>query len=192
MLKRRATITINFSGINYGLIIRLQQAGIVLIVVLAAAAGMLLWSALSYRTAAAAAEQQVASLADSAGKLQMALQERQQLIRNLSDMSGLLEARRHSWTRFLTAIEAAFPQGIALTRVDFERRDQTVVLEGAAQSPESLSNLMIGLQRARSFRNPLLKHQSMDKGTLSFNVAVIYQEPLAAGPDQSAGGKPGN
>lgn len=192
MLKRRAAITINFAGINYGLIVRLQQTGIAVVVVLALAVGSLLWSALSYRSAGAAAEQQVTNLADSAGKLRMAVQERQQLIKNLNAMSGLLEARRHSWTQFLTGIEAAFPAGIALTRVDFERKDQTVVLEGVAQSPEALSNLMIGLQRSRSFRNPLLKHQSMDRGILSFNVAVIYQEPLAAGQDQGAGGKPGD
>jgi Tfp pilus assembly protein PilN len=192
VLKRRAAITINFAGIDYGLIVRLQQTGIAVVVMLALSAGSLFWSALSYRSAGAAAEQQVTSLADSAGKLRMAVQDRQQLIKNLNAMTALLEARRHSWTQFLTGIEAAFPAGIALTRVDFERRDRTALLEGVAQSPEALSNLMIGLQRSRSFRNPLLKHQSMDKGILSFNVAVIYQEPLAAGQDQGAGGKPGD
>lgn len=192
MLKRRAAVTINFAGINYGFIMRMQQAGLALIILLVAAAGLLLWSALSYRAAGAEAEQQVASLVDSAGKLQMAVQERQQLIKNLNAMSALLEARRHSWTRLLTGIEAAFPTGIALTRVDFARKDQAVVLEGVAQSPEALSSLMIGMQRSRSFKNPLLKHQSMDKGILSFNVAVIYQETPAAGPDQGAGGGSGD
>jgi len=47
---------------------------------------------------------------------------------------------------------------------------------------------MIGLQKSRSFKSPLLKHQSMDKGNLSFNVAVTYQKHLAAGADRSLAG----
>ncbi len=191
-MRRPSAITINFASVNYGLIDRLQRAGVVALVVLGLVTGALLWTANSYRLKNAAAKQQVRDLVASTGKLRPAMEERQQLLKNLSAMSGLLEARRHSWTQFLTGIEAAFPSGIALSRVEFDPREQIVILEGSAQSPEALSNLMIGLQRSRSFKNPLLKHQSMDKGNLSFNVAVIYQEHLAAGPAPDAGRKPGN
>jgi Tfp pilus assembly protein PilN len=115
------------------------------------------------------------------------MQERQQLVKDLGDMSALLEARRFSWTQLLTGIEASFPSGVALTQLDFKSREGAVTIEGTARSPEALSGLMIGLQKSRSFKSPLLKHQSMDKGNLSFNVAVTYQEHLAAGADPGAG-----
>lgn len=181
-MKDRPAINVNFARTDYRLIARLQRGVVAAIALFCILAGALLWTAGSYRHQAAAAEQQVKDLAGSAGKLRPAIEERQQLVKNLSAMSGLIEARRHSWTQFLTGIEAAFPTGIALTKVDFRPRDLTVVLEGDARSPEALSGLMIGLQRSRSFRNPQLKHQSMDKGSLSFNVAVSYQGHGAAGP----------
>jgi len=180
-VKNWQTITVNFARTDYRLIARLQWGVVAAIGLLCVIAGALLWTAGSYRHQAAAAEQQVRDLAVSAGKLRPAIEERQQLVKNLSAMSGLIEARRHSWTQLLTGIEASFPAGLALTRMDFRPSDLTVVLEGDARSPEALSALMIGLQRSRSFRNPQLKHQSMDKGSLSFNVAVSYQGPRAAG-----------
>jgi Tfp pilus assembly protein PilN len=192
LITRPAAISINFARTDYRLIARLQWGGIAAILLLGICAGALLWTVNSYRHEAAAAEQRVTDLAASAGELRPAMEERQQLVKNLNAMSGLIEARRHSWTLFLTGIEAAFPSGIALTKVDFNPRELTVVLEGSAQSPEALSGLMIGLQRSRSFKNPQLKHQSMDKGSLSFNVAVSYQEQSVAGPAPDTDRKPGN
>ena len=179
---KRPAILINFASTDYRLIARLQWGGITAAVLLGVIAGLLLWTAGSYRQQATDAEQKVLDLAASAAKLRPAMEERQELVKNLNAMTGLVEARRHSWVHFLTSIEAAFPTGIALTKVDFRPRDLSVVLEGAAQSPEALSSLMIGLQRSRSFKNPQLKHQSMEKGSLSFNVAVSYQGQHAAGP----------
>jgi Tfp pilus assembly protein PilN len=175
-------ITINFARTDYRLISRLQWGGIAAAALLGVITGVLIWTAGSYRQQAAVAEQNVRDLAASAVQLRPAMEERQQLVKNLGAMTGLIEARRHSWTHFLTSIEAAFPTGIALTKVDLRPRDLAVVLEGEAQSPEALSGLMIGLQRSRSFKNPQLKHQSMEKGSLSFNVAVSYQGQHAAGP----------
>jgi Tfp pilus assembly protein PilN len=189
---RPAAITINFARTDFGLIRQLRQVLIAVIVLLAILAGALLWIAKATAHQGAAAEQRVRDLAASAEKLRPALEERQQLVKNLGAMSGLIEARRHSWTQFLSGIEAAFPAGIALSKVDFNPRDLTAALEGSAQSPEALSNLMIGLQRSRSFRNPQLKHQSMEKGSLSFNVAVSYQEHGVAGPAPDTDRKPGN
>ncbi len=187
MLKRPALITINFAGTNFRLLARLQQGLVVTVALLVAMTVALLWQANSYRVQSADLTQQVREFTASVEKMRPAMQERQQLVKDLGDMSGLLEARRFSWTQLLTGIEAAFPNGVALDRLEFSTRELAVALEGTAQSPESLSNLMIGLQRSRAFKSPLLKHQSMDKGNLSFNVAVTYQEHLATGAAPGAG-----
>jgi len=191
-MRRPALITINFAGTNFRLLMRLQQGLIVTVALLAITTGILLWKANAYHVQSAALAQQVREFAASIEKLRPAMQERQQLVKDLSDMSGLLEARRFSWTQLLTRIEASFPSGVALTRLECNARELVVALEGTAQSPESLSGLMIGLQKSRSFKNPFLKHQSMDKGNLSFNVAVTYQQHLAAGADTGTGRQPRN
>ena len=191
-MKQASAITINFARTDFGLIAKLHQLLIVAVVLLGMLAGALLWTANTTAHQGKAAEQRVRDLAASAEKLRPALEERQKLIKNLGAMSGLIEARRHSWTQFLSDLEAVFPYGIALTKVDFNVRELTVALEGSAQSPEALSGLMIGLQRSRSFKNPQLKHQSMEKGSLSFNVAVSYQEHGVTGPVPVADRKSGN
>jgi Tfp pilus assembly protein PilN len=192
VLKRPALITINFAGTNFRLLMRVRQGLIVTVFLLGTMTGILLWKANSYRVQSSALKQQVGEFTASIEKLRPVMQERQQLVKDLGDMSGMLEARRFSWIHLLTGIEAAFPSGVALTRLEFNARELAVALEGTAQSPEALSGLMIGLQKSRSFKSPLLKHQSMDKGNLSFNVAVTYQEHLAAGSDPGAGRQPRN
>ena len=192
MLKRSPAVSINFAGVDHRRIARVRSALIGVIILLAFLAGWLSLQLRSYRDQGAAMERQITELAAAQTKLRPDMDERLKLVKDLTAMSGLLEARRFSWTRFLTAIEAAFPPGIALTRVELNPRDRNAVLEGAARSPEALSSLMIGLQRSGSFRNPLLKHQSMDKGNLSFNVTVQYQGPVAAGPAPEPARQPGD
>ena len=184
-------ITINFSTTSYRRILRIRQGLFAAAALLGLSAGALLWTADSLRAQNAVQERQMQEFAASVEKLRPAMRERQQLVKDLGAMTGLLEARRFSWTQLLTRIEAVSPSGVALTSVQLSGKEQAVALEGTAQSPEALSNLMIGLQRSRSFRNPLLKHQSLDKGNLSFNVAVHYQEHLEAGPAPDADQKPG-
>lgn len=188
-MKRPALITINFAGTNFRLLMRLQQGLIAAVVLLAVMSGVLVWEAVSYRARSSALTQQIREYSASIEKLRPAMQERQQLVKDLGDMSGLLEARRFSWTQLLTGIEAVFPAGVALSKFEFNARERTAAVEGMAQSPEALSGLMIGLQKSHSFKSPLLKHQSMDKGNLSFNVAVTYQGHLASGAGQGAGRK---
>lgn len=177
----RPAIAVNFSTTNYLHISRIRAGLIAASFLLVLGAGALLWTGNALREKNAAQEQQIREFTASVEELRPAMEERKHLVKDLSAMSGLLEARRFSWTQLLTGIEAAFPAGVVLTRLELAGKDMTVVLEGASQSPEALSNLMIGLERSRSFRNPLLKHQSMDKGSLSFNVAVFYQEHPGAG-----------
>jgi Tfp pilus assembly protein PilN len=69
---------------------------------------------------------------------------------------------------------------VALDRMEYNRKDNSLALEGKARSPESLRNLMVGLEKSASFKDPLLKHQSLDKGNISFNVVALYQEHTAA------------
>ena len=178
----RAAITINFSTIDYRALSRIRQGLFAAALLLALGAVALLWTASSLRAQNTDQELQIQEFTASIEKLRPAIRERQQLVKDLGSMSALLAARRFSWTHLLSRIEAVSPPGVALTRVELVGKDLAVALEGTAQSPEALSNLMIGLQRSRSFRNPLLKHQSMDKGNLSFNVAVLYQEHLETGP----------
>jgi Tfp pilus assembly protein PilN len=179
-VSRRTLISINFAGTDYRRAARLRTGVAAAIVALLAVGGGLVWQARADRTRAADVEARIRELSAAEEKLRPALEDRRKILDNLGAMTALVDARRFSWTRLLTGIEAAFPAGAALSRIEFAA-DRTVSLEGEAQSPEALSGLMIGLGRSPSFRNPLLKRQSMDKGIISFNVTVTYQDSMAAG-----------
>jgi hypothetical protein len=70
---------------------------------------------------------------------------------------------------------------VALTHVEYKAKERMVMLDGMAQSPEALRNLVVGLEQSQSFKNPFLKHQSLEKGNLSFNVTTLYHENKTAG-----------
>jgi len=121
-------------------------------------------------------EQILRGLEEADAQARPALLEREQLVKDLTAMSGLMETRKISWTRLLTSIEAVVPVGVALKHVEFNPKDSTLTLNGMARTPESLRNLVVSMERAAPFKDPSLKHQSLEKGSISFNVVAIYRE----------------
>jgi Tfp pilus assembly protein PilN len=174
-------IDINLASRDYRVVFRIYSgllAGTVLLVALMA---IMLWSAASYRMDISAMNQRLKTLAAADEQVRPVLLERERITKELSSMSALLEARRFSWTRLFTSIEAVFPTGAALERVELNSNDHTLSLEGKALSPEALRNLMVGMEKSASFKDPFLKHQSVDKGHISFNVVALYQKDKDAG-----------
>lgn len=182
MTTRRPPISINFAAVNYRLAELLRTALWALGAVLSVTAVLLLLQTRSLRAEAAAIDADLQKLSVSLQDLRPAMEERQRIVGNLNAMSAFVGARAFSWTGMLTSVEEAFPAGLVLDRLAFG--SGTVELEGDAQSPEALSGLMIGLQKSRAFRNPQLKRQSLDKGSLKFHVAVVYQDIPAGGPSR--------
>jgi Tfp pilus assembly protein PilN len=174
-------IAINFASRNYRLISRISAGLVAMNVLLIAATAVMLWTARSYNADVTVMDQKLKELKDAEDQMKPVLSERDRIIKELTAMSGLVEARRFSWTRLLTSIEAVVPAGVALDRMEYNRKDNSLSLEGKALSPESLRNLMVGLEKSASFKDPLLKHQSLDKGDISFNVVALYQEHTAVG-----------
>ncbi len=107
--------------------------------------------------------------------------ERERLVKDLNAMSGLMDARKFSWTRLLSSIESVVPVGVALQKVQYSPQDHSLAMDGTAQSPESLRNLVVGLEKSSSFTDPFLKHQTLEKGSISFNVVAVYHEHKDAG-----------
>ena len=177
---RRTAIDINFASKNYRLFARVYSGLTAASVFLAVLALFVLGKTFSYRSGIAVMDVKVKEMAQTEEQVRPVLMEREQLTRDLSAMSALMEARKFSWTRFLTDIESVFPVGVALSRVGFNPRDRSLMFDGTALSPEALRNFMVGLEKSPSFRDPFLKHQSVDKGSISFNVAARYREAQAA------------
>jgi Tfp pilus assembly protein PilN len=169
-------ITINFASRNYRLIGRIRSgltAGSILLV--AITAGML-WTAVSLHANISSMERKLQELTAADEKSRPALLERERIVKDLTAMSGLMEARKISWTRLLTSVEAVVPVGVALKHVEFDLKDSTLTLNGMARSPESLRNLVVAMEKSSSFKDPFLKHQSLEKGSISFNVVAVYRE----------------
>jgi len=174
-------ITINFAGRNYRFLSRLYAGfavtGCVLALLLAAQA----WGLFTVRAGIASMESRLALQMARDERIMPVLQERERIVRDLTNMAGLVEARRFSWTRLLTSMESAFPVGAAVTKFEYHPGERSLVLEGVARSPEALRDLMVGLEKSRAFKDPLLKHQSVDKGSISFNVVTLYTDHITPG-----------
>lgn len=169
-------ISINFASRNYPLAARIAAALGGACVVLLLAAAMLSGKAFALRSDVAAMQQQLAEAEAADAQARPALLERERLVSDLNSMTALLTARKFSWTGMFTQLEAVVPTGTALKKIDFSPKDRVLSLEGAAQSPEALRNLVVGLERSKAFSDPYLKHQSLEKGTIAFNVVAVYQE----------------
>jgi len=169
-------IKINFASRNYRLIGRIRSGLFAGIIILVAIAGGMVWTAMSLRANIADTNQILRELSEADTKARPLLLERDQLVKDLTAMSGLTKSRKISWTRLLTSIEAVVPVGVALKQVEYDPKDSTLTLNGMARSPESLRNLVAAMEMAAPFKDPSLKHQSLEKGSISFNVVAIYRE----------------
>ncbi len=169
-------IAINFASRNYRLIGRIRSGLIAGSILLVAITSGMLWSAVSLRANISSMDRKLQELKAADEQLRPALLERERLVKDLTAMSGLLELRKISWTRFLTSVEAVVPAGVALKHVEFDPKNSTLTLNGMARSPESLRNLVVAMEKSASFKDPLLKHQSLEKGNISFNVVAVYRE----------------
>lgn len=169
-------IDINFASRNYRLVARVYSgllAGCVLLAIVTAAQ---FWQFHRIQTETNIVQRGMQQAEITDDQIQPLLREREKFIKDLASMSGLVETRRFSWTRLLTDIEKAFPVGVALNRLGYNPRDHGLSLDGTAQSPESLRNLIIGLEKSTSIKDPYLKHQTLDQGSISFNVVAVYHE----------------
>ncbi len=174
-------ISINFTSTNYRDALRIARAFMAGSVILACLAAGMVWKSISLRSAAAAMQEKVKETEVSDEHMRTLFAEREQLVKDLSAMSGVMDARRFSWTRLLSSVEAVVPLGVALKKVEYNHNDRTLSLDGLAQSPEALRNLIVGFEKSASFTSPFLKHQSLEKGIISFNVVAVYQEHKSAG-----------
>ncbi len=174
-------ISINFASNNYRTAVQIARAFTVGSIMLACLTAGMVWKSISLRTAAGLLQEKSKETEISDGQMKSLLAEREQLVKDLSAMSGLMDARKFSWTRFLTSIEAVVPLGVALKKVEYDPANRTLSIDGMAQSPEALRNLIVGFEKSVSFTAPFLKHQSLEKGIISFNVVAVYQEHEGTG-----------
>ena len=169
-------ISINFASTNYRRIARAVQAFAAGSVVLALVAAVMIGKAASLRGDIASMQKKLQEAEAADQQVKPVLMERERLVKDLNAMSGLMDARKFSWTRLLSSIESVVPVGVALQKVQYNPQDHSLALDGTAQSPESLRGLVVGLEKSPSFTDPFLKHQTLEKGSISFNVVAVYHE----------------
>lgn len=174
--------SIDFAARNYRLVSLVHRGLVGGAAVLVVMVIVILWSYASYRSDIASLEARLAALAAQEEAVRPILAEKERFVKELGAMSALIESKKFSWTRFLTDIEKMFPTGVALTVVAYNQKDRSTALDGHATSPEALRNLIVGLEKSAAFVDPFLKHQSVEKGSISFNVSAVYRGAAAAAP----------
>ncbi len=174
-------ISINFASNNFRAAMRIARVLIAGSIILACITAGMIWKGISLRESSAAMQEKLKETEISDEQMRSLLAERERLVKDLTTMSGLMDARKFSWTRFLSSIEAVVPLGVALKKVEYNPNDRTLSIDGMAQSPEALRNLIVGFEKSVMFAAPFLKHQSLEKGIISFNVVAVYQEHKSSG-----------
>ncbi len=169
-------ITINFASRNYRLVGRIRIGLICGSIILAVMTAGLLWTTVALRANISSMDRTLRELEAADEQVRPLLLEREQLVKDLNAMSGLMESKKISWTRLLTSIEAVVPKGVALKQVKFSPKDSTLTLSGKARSPELLRKMVAAMESAAPFKDPFLKHQSLEKGSISFNVVAVFRK----------------
>jgi Tfp pilus assembly protein PilN len=177
--------SIDFATRNYRLVSLVHRGLVAGAAVLVVGAVIIVWSYASCRADIASLDARLAELAAREEAVLPFLVEKERFMKELGAMSALIESKKFSWTRFLTDIEKMFPTGVALTVVAYNQKDRSTALDGNATSPEALRNLIVGLEQSAAFVAPFLKHQSVNRGSISFNVAAVYRGAAAAAPAAS-------
>jgi len=88
----------------------------------------------------------------------------------------LLEKRTFSWTKFLSGLEQAIPQRLALSSIRLDAGGTTVYLTGTAVSLEDITAFTVGLQDHPTFKDPVLaQHRAGVNGQVEFDITLHYR-----------------
>ena len=100
----------------------------------------------------------------------------QVLPKEIEFANQLIEKRSFSWTRFLTALERAIPQRIAVNSIRLDPTNATIMLTGSAWALEDVTTLTVTLQDHPQFREPVLgQHRVMTTGLVEFDLSLRYR-----------------
>lgn len=88
----------------------------------------------------------------------------------------LIEKRSFSWTRFLTELERAIPQRIAVNSIRLDPANATIMLTGSARALEDVTTLTVTFQDHPQFKEPVLgQHRDMSNGLVEFDLSLRYR-----------------
>lgn len=88
----------------------------------------------------------------------------------------LIEKRSFSWTRFLTELERAIPQRIAVNSIRLDPANATIMLTGSARALEDVTTLTVTFQDHPQFKEPVLgQHRDLGNGLVEFDLSLRYR-----------------
>ena len=100
----------------------------------------------------------------------------QVLPKEIEFANQLIEKRGFSWTRFLTELERAIPQRIAVNSIRLDPANATIMLTGSARALEDVTTLTVMFQDHPQFRDPVLgQHRVMGNGLVEFDLTLRYR-----------------
>lgn len=100
----------------------------------------------------------------------------QVLPKEIEFANHLIEKRSFSWTRFLTELERAIPQRIAVNSIRLDPANATIMLTGSARALEDVTPLTVTFQDHPQFKDPVLgQHRVMSNGLVEFDLTLRYR-----------------
>jgi len=100
----------------------------------------------------------------------------QVLPKEIEFANQLIEKRGFSWTRFLTELERAIPQRIAVNSIRLDPVNATILLTGSARALEDVTTLTLTFQDHPQFKEPVLgQHRDLGNGLVEFDLSLRYR-----------------
>jgi Tfp pilus assembly protein PilN len=100
----------------------------------------------------------------------------QVLPKEIEFANQLIEKRGFSWTRFLTELERAIPQRIAVNSIRLDPVNATIMLTGSARALEDVTTLTLTFQDHPQFKEPILgQHRDLGNGLVEFDLSLRYR-----------------
>ncbi len=100
----------------------------------------------------------------------------QLLPKEIEFANHVIEKRSFSWTRFLTELERAIPQRIAVNSIRLDPANATIMLTGSARALEDVTTLTLTFQDHPQFKDPVLgQHRVMTNGLVEFDLTLRYR-----------------
>ncbi|MCC2642266.1 MAG: protein of unknown function, putative Fimbrial assembly family [Nitrospira sp.] len=98
------------------------------------------------------------------------------LPKEIAFANQLIEKRSFSWTRFLTELERAIPQRIAVNSIRLDPANATIMLTGSARALEDITTLTVTFQDHPQFKEPVLgQHRDLGNGLVEFDLSLRYR-----------------
>ena len=100
----------------------------------------------------------------------------ERLVKRVSGLNQVIEAKAFSWTALMNDLEAVVPRNVSINSIRPELKTKKVSLDGVALTLGDVTALMTALQTSGRFSDVFLQQQkATDENRTEFTIECVYR-----------------